>query len=233
MVASLMKVADSKLQAEAKYRVNYTPNIAEVDGELRVIAPDTPYVAAAGRNRLYFIDTRFDPASAAHIKNQIEWAMTGTPGSYIKIDEVAVTAKVVDSDTGSTLFEFDPAYARVLFAAGINRRNPDLKLPEHRDDGEHIVDYDIGDGLGLQQRWKRCSDIGCYSHARCKQASKNYCDLCHQYRIDNECDKGMINAIGGCPGKICAKVQDTEQLEGESTSAYYQRMDTEHWHSRQ
>ena len=59
---------------EEQYRGDYKPDV--VNGELgpQIIAPDTPYVAAAGSSKLYFIDTRHTSEDAAHIKEQIEQA---------------------------------------------------------------------------------------------------------------------------------------------------------------
>jgi hypothetical protein len=92
---------------------------------------------------LYFIDTRLDPETAQHVKDQIEWA--SVPGQYdfIKIDEFEATAEVRNSLTGETLFVFDPAYARVLFARGMNRHNPELKLPVPEPAGDWLVTYDL------------------------------------------------------------------------------------------
>lgn len=184
MVAALMNLANAELQPEAKFRVHYTPNVIDVGGYPRVIAPDTPYVAAAGRDRLYFIDTRFDPESAAHIKQQIEWASVPDPDTYIQIDEIAITAEVRSASTNEVLFTFDPPYARVLFAAGINRKNPDAKLPEHMEAGDHIVRYDIGTSL-LQKRL-RCRDFGCWSSLDCLRDTGGVCDLCHHYYVNRE-----------------------------------------------
>lgn len=100
-------------------------------------------MAAAGPNKLYFIDTRFDPETAKHIKEQIEKATTPNPEEYVAIDEVLATAELKNSVTGETTFVFDPAYARVLFAKGMKRHNPELKLPEHEAKGDWLVTYDL------------------------------------------------------------------------------------------
>ncbi|KAH7165328.1 hypothetical protein EDB81DRAFT_865463 [Dactylonectria macrodidyma] len=97
---------------------------------------DTLYVAAAGTNQLYFIDTRFDPETAQHIKEHIERAtVPGEPDEVISIDEISATAEVRNTLTNETVFVSDPPYARVLFVAGINRLNPKLKLPEYEPAG--------------------------------------------------------------------------------------------------
>ncbi|GKT90738.1 ankyrin repeat-containing protein [Colletotrichum tofieldiae] len=141
----------------AEYRVKYVPNFIDAWNGLQIVAPDTPYVAAAGRNQLYFIDTRLDPETAKHIKEQIEWAtvLVG-PEDVIKIDEISATAEVRNSLTNETLFVFDPSYARILFARGINKRNPALKLPEHEPAGDWLVTYDIGNTL--KKRIGSCFD---------------------------------------------------------------------------
>ncbi|KAJ5780616.1 hypothetical protein N7457_005776 [Penicillium paradoxum] len=112
-----------------------------------VAAPDTPYVAAAGPDKLYFIDTRFDTGTAKHIKEQIEKATIPNPEEYVAIDEVSATAELKNSVSGETTFVFDPRYARVLFAKGMNRHNPELKLPEHEPVGDWLVTYDLGNTL--------------------------------------------------------------------------------------
>ncbi|KAK1622816.1 hypothetical protein BDP81DRAFT_440886 [Colletotrichum phormii] len=130
---------------QEEYRGIYRPNFIEAWHGQQIVAPDTPYVAAAGKNSLYFIDTRFDPDVAKHIKAQIKRATTaGEPEEFISIDEIEATAEVRNRATGGTVFVFDPVYARVLFAKGINRRNPEIKLPEHEIAGAWLVTYDDG-----------------------------------------------------------------------------------------
>jgi hypothetical protein len=114
---------------QEEYRGNYVPKVIETEYGLQVVAPDTPYVAAAGQDKLYFIDTRFDTETAKHIKEQIEKATVTNMEEYIAIDEISATAELKNSVTGETTFVFDPPYARVLFAKGINRHNPALNLP--------------------------------------------------------------------------------------------------------
>ncbi|KGO47909.1 hypothetical protein PEXP_037960 [Penicillium expansum] len=132
---------------QEEYRGNYVPKVIETEYGLQVVAPDTPYVAAAGQDKLYFIDTRFDTETAKHIKEQIEKAAVTSMEEYIAIDEISATAEVKNSVTGETTFVFDPPYARVLFAKGMNRHNPELKLPEHEPAGDWLVTYDLGNTL--------------------------------------------------------------------------------------
>ncbi|KAF4811544.1 hypothetical protein CGCSCA5_v009833 [Colletotrichum siamense] len=136
---------------------DYKPTFVDAWHGPQIVAPDTPYVAAAGKNNLYFIDTRFSPDTAKHVKAQIEWAsVLGGPTSVINIDELAATAEVKDTATGETLFVFDPACARVLFARGINRRNPALGLPQHEWAGEWLVSYDLNGSSLTAGNESRC-----------------------------------------------------------------------------
>ncbi|KAI2785612.1 hypothetical protein POX_d06152 [Penicillium oxalicum] len=129
---------------QEEYRGNYIPKVIKKAYGLQVIAPDTPFVAAAGPNKLYFIDTRFDEKTARHIKEQIERAAIPNPEEYIAIDEISATAELKNSVTGETTFVFDPLYAKVLFAKGLNRHNPELKLPEYEPTrGDWMVIYDL------------------------------------------------------------------------------------------
>jgi hypothetical protein len=57
---------------------------------------------------------------------------------------------------------FDPPYARVLFAKGINRHNPEIKLPEHEPAGDWLVTYDLDKILAKQI--DSCYDLGCHSN---------------------------------------------------------------------
>ena len=98
--------------------------VLETGFGLQVVAPDTPYVAVAGLNKLYFIDTLFDPESAQHVKEKIENAAIPMSDTHIFIDEIVATAKVNNVVTGETRFVFDPTYARVLFGRVMNRRKP-------------------------------------------------------------------------------------------------------------
>ncbi|KAJ1709389.1 hypothetical protein CA14_002063 [Aspergillus flavus] len=128
---------------QEEYRGSYVPKVIDTGYGLQVVAPDTPYVAAAGPNKLYFIDTRFDPETVKHVKEQIEKATVPNPEEYVAIDDVSATVELKNSVTGETTFVFDPLYARVLFARGMNRHNPELKLPDHEAVGDWLVTYDL------------------------------------------------------------------------------------------
>ncbi|OHE97176.1 hypothetical protein CORC01_07430 [Colletotrichum orchidophilum] len=211
---------------QEEYRGNYTPTFVDAWSGPQIVAPNTPYVAAVGRNQLYFLDTRFDPEIAKHIKEQIERATIVGPEDVIDIDEISATAKVRNAVTNETLFVFDPPYARVLFARGINKRNPDLKLPEHEPAGDWLVTYDIGNSL--TKRADSCYDYGCSTPADCRRQTNGNCDVCHNYRVDNECDRALTNAIGVCR-PLCSKAVDVPKEDGEEDTSYYQRMDNLHW----
>ena len=211
---------------QEEYRGNYVPKVIETEYGLQVVAPDTPYVAAAGQDKLYFIDTRFDTETAKHIKEQIEKAAVTSMEEYIAIDEISATAEVKNSVTGETTFVFDPPYARVLFAKGMNRHNPELKLPEHEPAGDWLVTYDLGNTL---MKWGEfCYDFGCHSRQDCVRQSNGNCQICHLYRVDNECDQLRTNAIGICH-PACSKAVDTPREDGETDASYYQRMEKLHW----
>lgn len=128
---------------QEEYRGSYVPQVIETGHGLQIVAPDTPYVALAGRDQLYFLDTRLDPETAKHVKEQIERASVAGDDEYIFIDEILATAEVKNHKTGETTFVFDPLYARVLFAKGMNRGNPELKLPEPEPAGDWLVTYDL------------------------------------------------------------------------------------------
>ncbi|EED15288.1 conserved hypothetical protein [Talaromyces stipitatus ATCC 10500] len=127
---------------QEEYRTNYMPKVIKTWYGLQVLAPDTPYVAVAGSDKLYFIDTRLDTETAKHVKQNIEMATIPREDGYISIDEIEVTAEVKNT-AGETMFVFDPEYARVFFAEPMNRRNPDLKLPEPEPAGDWLVTYDL------------------------------------------------------------------------------------------
>ncbi|KAH7116483.1 hypothetical protein B0J13DRAFT_653357 [Dactylonectria estremocensis] len=198
---------------QEEYRGNYVPQVIDTWYGFQVVAPDTPYVAAAGANQLYFIDTRA--------------TVPGEPDEVISIDEISATAEVRNTLTNETVFVFDPPYARVLFAAGINRLNPKLKLPEHKPAGHWLVTYDIGTSLTTRQP-RACSDYGCRDASHCEDQTNGNCNLCHRYRIDDWCDRGMTNAIGVCR-PLCNKAVDTPKDHGETDASYYQRMEKLHW----
>ncbi|KAJ5712045.1 hypothetical protein N7488_006201 [Penicillium malachiteum] len=148
LLASFQKCEGSPTYQEEYRNDSYIPNFIETPFGYQILAPDTPYVAAAGRNHLYFIDTRYDDASAQHIKTQIERASIPIPNKYTAIDEITATAEIKNSKTGETTFVFDPVYARVFFAKGINKRNPDIKLPEPEPAGDWLVAYDVDKIIG-------------------------------------------------------------------------------------
>lgn len=148
-----------------EYRGSYVPKTIETWYGLQVIAPDTQYVARAGPNQLYFIDTRFDNETASHVKEQIEKATTPKADEYFYIDEISATVEIRNSVTNETTFVFDPPYARVMFAETINKRNPKLNLPEHEPAGDWLVTYDLG--TRLTERWTFCSDLGCNYDSDC------------------------------------------------------------------
>lgn len=210
---------------QEEYRGDYMPKSFQSWHGLQVVAPDTPYVAVAGTNLLYFIDTRLDTDTAKHIKQQIERAFTSEPDEYISIDIFAATAEVKNRVTSETVFVFDPPFARVLFAKGINKRNPELKLPEHKPAGDWVVAYDLGTTLTKRVT---CSDSGSSSNTECKRQINDAYGLCHDCRVDDLCDLGMQNSIGSCQ-RICARPVDTPKEDGETDASYYQRMDKLHW----
>ncbi|XWX01534.1 hypothetical protein V2A60_009562 [Cordyceps javanica] len=204
----------------------------------QIVAPQTPYVAVSGPNKLYYLDTRFDAETAQHIKDQIEWAAAPRPGTYIAVDSSAATASVRDASTNETLFDFNPAYARVLFATALNRGNPSLALPVHEAAGDWEVTYGAGSGSGegsakgrslTEQRSAHCSQYGCHSDGDCTRQSHNLCGKCHHGRVDNECEVGHVDHIGLCAGDRCTKAVDTLRIKGESDASYYQRMDKLHF----
>lgn len=147
MALNPFRPCEGSPQFQEEYRGNYVPKFVDAWNGQQIVAPDTPYVAAAGRNQLYFLDTRLDPETASHVKEQIERARVGAPEEVISIDEISATAEVKNTTTGETVFVFDPVYARVLFAKGINKRNPEIKLPEYESAGDWLVTYDVDTSL--------------------------------------------------------------------------------------
>jgi len=209
------------------YQKDYRPEVVNWYGGKRILAPDTPYVAAVKSNQLYFIDKKFSPASAAYIKEQLEHTNPIEPHEYFYIDEVDATAEVRDSRTHETKFKFNPAYARVLYADRINRMNPTLDLPVHEPAGEWLVTYEIGGGR-LDRRGV-CSNYGCEDNSDCLLSSGGLCSECSPGRIDNECVLGNQNAIGACHISGCIEAVDTPKNDAEKDSDYYKRMDLLHW----
>ncbi|KAK3180180.1 hypothetical protein K4F52_008482 [Lecanicillium sp. MT-2017a] len=131
---------------EEKYRGDYKPDVIQGELGLQIVAPDSPYVAAAGSNKLYFVDTRHTREDAAHIKEQIEQASVPRPNNRIEVDEHTGLVQNIDAATGEVLFTFDPAYARILFAHLLNDANPEFEVPVHEPAGDQLVTYDIETG---------------------------------------------------------------------------------------
>ncbi|KAL2214266.1 hypothetical protein CC79DRAFT_1363041 [Sarocladium strictum] len=204
----------------------FTPEFTETMFGPAIVSPDTPYVAFAGRHHLYYIDTRFSPEDAAHIKAQVEhtWRMKGD--EYIKIDEIEATAEVGNA-AGETVFVFDTPYARVLFADFINRRNPDIKLPEHGPGGEWLVPYQPASDGTLEKRVKSSSH-GSETASDCARPTDFVCGFCKQGRVDDVFASSQSNSVGTYQ-PLCARKVDTPRFEGETDADYYQRMDKLHW----
>ncbi|KIH92510.1 hypothetical protein SPBR_03208 [Sporothrix brasiliensis 5110] len=235
MLLSSIRAVEGTPTYQEEYRVaSYVPKYYNSWRGIQVIAPDTPYVAASGPDSLYFIDTRFDNDTAAHIKEQIEWAMLPNPDEHFFIDEEAATAFVRNSATKEVVFTFDPPFARVFFARFMNKQNPSLQLPEHEDGGEWVVKYNLGGNLFKERSIQACSDHGCNSASDC---TPHNCDSCHQARVDNECEHPTVNAVGSCKKtnkKKCPKTfDDPARASGETDAAYYARLDALHWGAKE
>ncbi|KAJ5448281.1 hypothetical protein N7445_003102 [Penicillium cf. griseofulvum] len=143
MLLNPFRPCEGSLTFQEEYRGSYVPKVIKTEDGLQVVALDTPYVAVAGLDKLYFIDTRLDTETAKHVKEQIEKASVPKPEEYIAIDEILATAELKNYVTGETTFVFDPSYAKVLFAKGMNRHNPELKLPKLEPAGDWLVTYDL------------------------------------------------------------------------------------------
>ncbi|CAK7207246.1 hypothetical protein SEUCBS139899_010056 [Sporothrix eucalyptigena] len=128
-------------QKEYYLSSGYVPQFVDTPLGPQIVAPDTPYVAAGGRNKLFFIDTRFDAETARHIKKQVE--MVAVPGQdlYLYVDDLTATAEVRNRAKSETVFHFDPVFARVFFAGMMNRGNVLLHLPEYGPAGDWLVKY--------------------------------------------------------------------------------------------
>ncbi|KAL7921912.1 hypothetical protein ACQKWADRAFT_327280 [Trichoderma austrokoningii] len=226
-LVNIVQVCEGKATYQEEYRGNYVPNFINTEFGSQIVAPDTPYVAASGQNNLYFIDTHHDAETAQHIKNQIERAMVANADEYVSINETAATAEVKNSK-GETVFVFDPPYARVIFAEGMNKHNPSLQLPVHEPSGDWEATYDLGSPL--TKRSDHCATYGCHSSEDCIRQSRGSCSTCHSFRVDNECARGLTDAVGACH-KHCKKAVDTPRQAGETDASYYQRMDKLHWSS--
>ncbi|KAJ5107893.1 hypothetical protein N7456_004568 [Penicillium angulare] len=148
MVLSPFRACEGSPTYQEEYRnSSFVPKVINAWYGLQVVAPDTPYVAAAGTNTLYFIDTRFDKDTAQHIKTQVEKASIPVADEYTAIDEFTFTAEQKNK-AGETTFVFDPPYAKVFFARGINKRNPEAKLPEHEYTPGSVITYDLDEITG-------------------------------------------------------------------------------------
>lgn len=223
-----LSLCEGSATFQEKYRGSYKPDFIEGEHGHQIVAPDTPYVAAVGQNKLYFIDTRFDTETARHIKIQIERATVASSDEYIYIDEVSATAERRNSSTGETTFAFDPPYARVIFARGMNKRNPELNLPEHEPSGDWLVTYDHG--TIFTRGGLFCYQYGCNNDNDCHADTHGLCRVCRHYRVDNECEEGSgVNGIGSGVRPYCNKAVDTAKKDGETDASYYQRMDKLHW----
>ncbi|CAK7202068.1 hypothetical protein SEUCBS139899_004788 [Sporothrix eucalyptigena] len=209
---------------QEEYRGSYMPKTYNSWRGAQVIAPDTPYVAVAGLDKLYFIDTKYDNETAAHIKEQIQWATVPNPDEIFTFDFEKATAAVQNAATKEVVFEFDPPFARVFFARFLNRQNPTLQLPEHEEGGDWLVTYNVGNVF--ERAAEACSDHGCNSASDCKPHN---CESCHHARVDNECEHPITNAVGACHKKHCVKAVDPERLPNESDAAYFARADALHW----
>ncbi|KGO46495.1 hypothetical protein PEX1_041710 [Penicillium expansum] len=126
-----------------EYRGSYVPKVIDTEFGPQVVAPDTPYVAATGPNELYFLDIRTTPETARHAKENLERARLPKVNEYVAIDEILATAEIRNRVTNKTIFVFDPVYARIFFSRGMNKKNPDLKLPEYEPPGDWVVTYDL------------------------------------------------------------------------------------------
>ncbi|KAJ5356474.1 hypothetical protein N7517_011083 [Penicillium concentricum] len=128
---------------QEEYGGSYIPKVIKTEFGLQVVAPDTPYVAVAGPDKLLFIDNWFEIETAKRMKEHIEKATVPNPDEYIAIDEVLATAEDVVCKGDEQ--------------AQPGRRNLDLKLPEFESAGEWLVTYDLdnipterADNAGLQ-----------------------------------------------------------------------------------
>ncbi|KAJ5212654.1 uncharacterized protein N7498_004300 [Penicillium cinerascens] len=211
MVLNPFRPCEGSPTFQEEYRGSFVPTVIKTGYGLQVVAPDTPYVAAAGPNKLYFIDTRFDAETAKHVKEQIEKATVPNPEEYVAIDEISATAELKNSLTGETTFV----------------HNPELKLPEHEPAGDWLVTYDLEKTL-TERSDMFCYDYGCHSNQDCIRQTYGNCRVCRRYRVDNECEEPMVNAIGVCH-PLCSKAVDIPKEDGETDASYYERMDKLHW----
>ncbi|SMY28325.1 unnamed protein product [Zymoseptoria tritici ST99CH_1A5] len=166
--------------------------------------------AACAQNAIYFIDLRYDIESTRHIKQQLERLVSDDPKGHYYIDEVDAIAERRDAD-GKTVFAWNPAYARVLFADSMNEKNPDLKLPVHEPAGEWLVVYDTKDA----EVGGRAKRIGTGLSPR---------ESTTRSAVVAESNEGARSDLGTWKAAV-----DTLRFEGETDANYYQRMDKLHW----
>ncbi|KAJ3494501.1 hypothetical protein NLG97_g4038 [Lecanicillium saksenae] len=132
---------------EEHHRSDFQPRFVNTLRGLEMVAPESSFVARSGPSKVSFIDPRYDEVTARTIKEQIERAKVQNPGEYIHIDGRTATAEVRDATTGETVFTFNPAHARLFFAREMNKRNPELQLPERATSGDWEVAYSNGQAL--------------------------------------------------------------------------------------
>ncbi|KAJ6780615.1 hypothetical protein PWT90_03499 [Aphanocladium album] len=149
-------------------RRDFQPQFINTPRGLQMMSPESSFIAHSGPNKVSFIDPRYDEATSRSIKEQIERANVQNPGEYIHIDERAATAEVRDGATGETVFTFNPAHARLFFAREMNKRNPDLQLPERPTSGDWEVAYSNGQALTARCQRPPCDPPIC--HKICKMA---------------------------------------------------------------
>lgn len=107
MMSLLAKCMASNLMLEEQYQANYKPQVTEDILGPQIVAPATPYVAAEGRNKLYFIDTRHQRRRISH--QGADWASlcASESNTKIKVDESTVVVHNINFITGEVLFIFD------------------------------------------------------------------------------------------------------------------------------
>ncbi|KAK0384723.1 LOW QUALITY PROTEIN: hypothetical protein NLU13_7201 [Sarocladium strictum] len=180
-----------------------------------------------GRTQLYYLDTRLDPETATHIKEQIERASIAEPDEVLSIDAENVTASLKNADDGRVVFTWDPPYGRVLWAHLFNKRRPELDLPMHAPAQGWEVTYDpetaevVSKLLRLGGR-RRGSDRELRGHSDgLRQAG----------RVDDDCDQGANDQVSDVESRrlFGGRMVDAPRLEGESDAEYYRRMDVLHW----
>ncbi|TQN69138.1 hypothetical protein CSHISOI_06388 [Colletotrichum shisoi] len=136
-----LRLCEGSPTFQENHRVNYVPNLIDAGNGPQIVAPDKPYVAAAGRNQLYSIETRLDPETAKHIKEQIQWA-------------------IGDGPTNETLFVFGPQIRQgAVCKKESTSATQNFKPPEHEPAGDWLVAYDVDNPL--TKRTGSCYNHGC------------------------------------------------------------------------